>query len=341
MLADFAPRAKPRSPHVPQSPHFTAPHQQYPNSQRDHVRKQESVEALRSRSATPSSSREHRRDRSPPTNTRSTSRNERYREDVLRSRPVTNGNRAHGYSPETAPPNIQIPPRPSVDSFDRRPTLGERSASAASGRYRAGSRPPPPLGYFDNHNLAAGQSQTPGASPRPSPMTPYSAASTTSPYDMSPALPIQQNSEIQTNHPYAPRKRSVNKGMISEPTFLSSTSTVSLGLRPEMGSNPESPPIPIMNPRRRRPTVTQTQIGPIGAPMPMDMQPMMPRSATDERSHFSDDGDKKQPRQRQRLRKSSSEGGNLNARARQHAMQAPSPALPSFPRQPRMDGGMI
>lgn len=322
MLADFAPRSKARSPHVPQSPHFP----QYPGSNQRDVRKQESVEALRSRSATPSSSRDHRRDRSP--NSRSASRNEKHREDVTRHRAGTNGTRV-GLPSEVAPPNISIPPRPSVDTIERPPY--ERSASAASGRYRAGSRPPPPLGYFDNHNLVAG---TPGPSPRPSPMTPYSA-STASPYDMSPALPIQQTSELPT-YPYG-RKRSVNKGMISEPTFLSSTSTVSLAPRPETGSNPESPPIPIMNPRRRRPTVTQTQIGP---PIP-EMHSMMPRSATEERSHFSDDGDKKQPRQRQRLRKSSSEGGNLSARARQHAMQTPSPALPSFPRQPRMNGGMF
>lgn len=315
MLADFAPR-KPRSPHVPQSP-FNAPPGPHP-SHVDHIRKQESVEALRSRSATPSSSKEPPRNRSPPTS-RSVSRTEKHREDM---RP----NNRQPFSPGI-PPNISIPSRP-ID----RPYPYERSASAASGRYRAGSRPPPPLGYFDQ-NLVPSQSQTPGASPRPSPMTPYSVGSTNS-YDMSP-LPIQQNSE---NPPYA-RKRSINKGMISEPTFLSSTSTVSLVNRPDINSNPESPPIPIMNPRRRRPTVTQTQVGPIGSGY--DTHSMMPRSATEERSHFSDEGDKKQPRQRQRLRKSSSEGGNLNARARQHAMQAPSPALPSFPRQPRMNGGMF
>ncbi|KAL9624441.1 MAG: hypothetical protein Q9160_001404 [Pyrenula sp. 1 TL-2023] len=316
MLADFAPR-KPKSPHVPQSP-FNAPPGPHP-SHVDHVRRQESVEALRSRSATPSSSKEPPRNRSPPTS-RSVSRTEKHREDM---RPKTDYNR-RPFSPGI-PPNISIPPRP----MDR-PHPYERSASAASGRYRAGSRPPPPLGYFDQ-NLVPSQSQTPGASPRPSPMTPYSVASTNS-YDMSP-LPIQQNSDL----PYA-RKRSINKGMISEPTFLSSTSTVSLANRPDMNSNPESPPIPVMNPRRRRPTITQTQVGPIG---PGYDAHMMPRSATEERSHFSDEGDKKQPRQRQRLRKSSSEGGNLNARARQHAMQAPSPALPNFPRQPRMNGGMF
>jgi len=65
----------------------------------------------------------------------------------------------------------------------------------------------------------------------------------------------------------------------------------------------------------------------------------------EEQSTFSDGGEK-WPRPRQRLRKSSSEGGSLNARARQMAYQAPSPAVPKFPVGPRMggkgvDGGMF
>jgi hypothetical protein len=54
--------------------------------------------------------------------------------------------------------------------------------------------------------------------------------------------------------------------------------------------------------------------------------------STEEMSTFSaDEGDSK-PKMRQKLRKSSSEGGNLNARARQAAIAAPSPAMPgTFP----------
>jgi hypothetical protein len=50
--------------------------------------------------------------------------------------------------------------------------------------------------------------------------------------------------------------------------------------------------------------------------------------STEEMSTFSaDEGDSK-PKARQKLRKSSSEGGNLNARARQAAISTPSPAMP-------------
>jgi hypothetical protein len=68
--------------------------------------------------------------------------------------------------------------------------------------------------------------------------------------------------------------------------------------------------------------------------------------STEEMSMFSaDEGDMKS-RTRQKLRKSSSEGGNLNARARQAAQAAPSPAVPAFPAgagsPPRLgEGGMF
>jgi hypothetical protein len=69
--------------------------------------------------------------------------------------------------------------------------------------------------------------------------------------------------------------------------------------------------------------------------------------STEEMSTFSDDGGEGKPKTRQKLRKSSSEGGNLNARAKQVALTAPSPALPgTFPpgsgSPPRpVEGGMF
>jgi len=68
--------------------------------------------------------------------------------------------------------------------------------------------------------------------------------------------------------------------------------------------------------------------------------------STEEMSTFSaDEGDYK-IKNRQKLRKSSSEGGNLNARARQAAQAVPSPAVPAFPpgsgSPPRLaEGGMF
>jgi hypothetical protein len=50
--------------------------------------------------------------------------------------------------------------------------------------------------------------------------------------------------------------------------------------------------------------------------------------STEEMSTFSDDGESK-PKLRQKLRKSSSEGGNMNARARQAAFRDQSPAMPA------------
>jgi hypothetical protein len=61
----------------------------------------------------------------------------------------------------------------------------------------------------------------------------------------------------------------------------------------------------------------------------------------DEQSTFSDEGEKRPKQTRQRLRKSSSEGGSLNAKARQHAYMAPSPAVPRFPKGVQMEGGMF
>jgi len=68
--------------------------------------------------------------------------------------------------------------------------------------------------------------------------------------------------------------------------------------------------------------------------------------STDEMSTFSADEADTKPKNRQRLRKISSEGGNLNVRARQIANATPSPAIPSFPpgvdSQPRLvEGGMF
>jgi hypothetical protein len=68
--------------------------------------------------------------------------------------------------------------------------------------------------------------------------------------------------------------------------------------------------------------------------------------STEEMSTFSGDEDDK-PKQRGKLRKSSSEGGNLNARARQIANATPSPAMPgTFPAgsgnpPARVEGGMF
>ena len=131
------------------------------------------------------------------------------------------------------------------------------------------------------------------------------------------------------------QKRTVNKKQISEPTFVSSTSSVPVVGLP---AGP-TPPVPPMNPRRRRGTQTilnafktdKSDLSRVSSPVP---------SIGDEHSIFPDD--EKHPIARNRLRKMSSEGGNLNARARQDAMAGPAPAVPQYPPTAiAADGGMF
>lgn len=203
-----------------------------------------------------------------------------------------------------------------------------------------------------------------GLSPRPSPVTPYSANSTPPLAEASPTItmstpgtptlvpPTSYNNAIRSAN-LASRKKSVNKALISEPTFLSGTYSVSTVPLPPGASlsngsgsarDSKSPPIPPMNPRRRRQTNTPTIFSAFGRSEKAE-RPASPASPFpfpgDERSTFSDEGDKRGSKPRQKLHKSSSEGGNLNAKARQQAMMVPSPAVPQFPQHLRAEGGMF
>ncbi|KAI9050998.1 hypothetical protein LZ554_005108 [Drepanopeziza brunnea f. sp. 'monogermtubi'] len=171
-----------------------------------------------------------------------------------------------------------------------------------------------------------------GSSPRPSPSAPFVANAT-------PALsqPSQAGSGTNTpasQEPQGPirptmRKKSINKSDISEPKFISSTSrmpTVDLpsGLN---GTELNAPPIPPVNPKRRQ---TRTMFGGLmGRRDDDEVQPMPTATqSTEEISTFSADEGENKSKTRGRLRKSSSEGGNLNARARQAANAASSPPMP-------------
>ncbi|KAI9839805.1 MAG: hypothetical protein M1837_002004 [Sclerophora amabilis] len=143
-------------------------------------------------------------------------------------------------------------------------------------------------------------------------------------------------------------KRSINKSDISEPTFLSCTSNVStVSLPPGAtlvggGKEAKPPPVPPINPRRRRVTTVQTVLGTLGhgrghdrdapamPPVPSNAAPFA-SNTMEEGTASADEGDR-MLMQSHGLRKSSSEGGHLNARARQQAMATPSPNMPAFPR---------
>ncbi|KAK2765200.1 hypothetical protein FQN54_008899 [Arachnomyces sp. PD_36] len=304
-----------------------------------------------------------RRDRSNSDVSRRSKTPNRYREDLQSvdesARPAHDNHAVDEHrmprAPTSVPSSVPSSARPSVEVNDRHPS--DRSASAASGRYRSNSRPLAP-GYFDNKPSSI-QTNNPamvGLSPRPSPVAPYSANATP---PLTEASPPGSGVSTPTLNPNAaansaPRsaglgayKKAIDKSQISEPTFISCTSnvpTIGLPAGASLSNGSETPPIPPVNPRRRRQTGTRTIWGTVkGAekqetPAPM---PTPPADYVDEQSTFSDEGEKRS-KPRHRLRKTSSEGGNLNAKARQHAMAtSSSPAVPKFPPQVPAEGKMF
>ena len=299
----------------------------------------------------------------------------------------------HGYPgphPPRGPPRGPPPGPPPVD-----PRAYDRSASAMSNRRPSGngSRPgpgQPPSNYFDvrapnptmtsTPQLGPGVMSVVGTRPSPRPQFPHSPISPFTPHGISPALsplpaplpsptgPLPQIPTTGRSTPIGSRKKSVTKGMISEPTFISSTSSVPLVGLPN-GPRPgqiTSPPLPTMNPRRRGNTMTE-QLEDIPSPrMPaseMSPRPESPngrggmamaaaqRAYADQQQYSHEKGP---PRPRNRLRKISSEGGSMAARARNQAIMAEfgnerlrSPAMPVFPNRSttslsmHQEGGMF
>ncbi|KAM5439246.1 hypothetical protein MferCBS31731_004667 [Microsporum ferrugineum] len=347
-----------------------------PQSTTPQSRRSEEDSRTSARDSASSARRSGPRDRSDSdTSGRSKSR-PRYREDLgpvresveqpRMSRPSTEGKASRSSST-----------RPSMESNDRR----TRDRSASVGRYRSNSRPVPP-NYIDLQSLPAPSptlqnnhhpAMLHSPRPPPSPNThPYSANATPPLFETSPALTTpthgfggppmqyphpQRNSPVpspnNTQQSLGSHKRWVDKSQISEPTFISTTSnvpTIGLPAGASLANGSPTPPIPAMNPRRKRQTTTQTILGALKVSSPPDRadpyhhqqqnqnhppHPSAPRRS-EEHSTFSDD--EKRPRARQRLRKISSEGGNLNAKARHHLMNGASPALPPPPKHNRVEG---
>ncbi|KAI9856003.1 MAG: hypothetical protein M1813_009328 [Trichoglossum hirsutum] len=234
------------------------------------------------------------------------------------------------------------PSRSTPETLQQTYISGHGSATSMSGRSRSNSKSTFP-GAFDSNDILAFQTTGMPPRPSPSPITPYSANSTPSLYETpnTSAAPtptkgttpgFQSAGRIPSS-----RKKSINKADISEPIFLSATSTITTINLPPGASlkngNESPPPVPPLNPRRRRLTTTQTVFGAFSRSEKNDHPPPVPiaEAPPEERSTFSADEESSRPKLRAKLRKSSSEGGNLNARARQQAMMAPSPAMPTFP----------
>lgn len=234
-------------------------------------------------------------------------------------------------------------------SMEVEPLHFDRANSAASGRYRSTSRSGTPSFQYERPFQFNQQSHPPsmiGAPPRPSPAAPAYSANTTPPLNEDQSPPDSAGSSSHALPQRAPghgmlQKRSINKKLISEPTFVSCTSNVPTVGLPSGSSQSSStpPPVPPMNPRRRRGTQTilsafkgdKHESARVASPAP---------SIADEHSVFPDD--EKRPRSRNRLRKTSSEGGSLSNRARQESMAGPPPAVPQYPPPAiPVDGGMF
>ena len=261
----------------------------------------------------------------------------------------------------------------------------ERSQSAMGGRFRSNSKPATPS-YFEPRVAPPGtpfminprqfsrvpppgtpymiNTKTPSRSPAAhqnrhrtestatsNESRPSTCSMTSSPSTM---VPPQISPHYAYNRPGNHRKRSISKQDISEPTFVSCTSSVdtvnlppgaslSNGMDAPSPTRGPPPPIPVRNSRRKR---TQTFLQALGraekSPETSSTEPTPdPRESDpyEERSTFSaDDEPSATSKIRQRLRKSSSEGGMNAKAARQAALQAPSPAVPNFEVQsPGMD----
>ena len=166
---------------------------------------------------------------------------------------------------------------------------------------------------------------------QPSPVPPFSANAT--PPISASSTPVV--STFSAANPTATklgvRKKSIVKSEISEPMFISATSvmdTVDLPPGASLKNGMEAPPpLPPINPMRRR-------FG-FGRSDHHDtvVQPPQPPFAEPLRTNSSEELSKLPSQTRQRLRKTSSEGKSLHAKAQVHT--GPSPALPSSGFVPR------
>ena len=306
------------------------------------------------RGYSPSTSRASARDRSGSDTSRSRSRNGGHTNDG--SNGSINGYTAspRKYSNAQAP-SLEVTPEA---TSDRSVPSSGHSSGRTIGKESAN-------GYFDRTlgPIKTSGISSMGNSARGSPLTPFSANSTP-PLDDSPPstaaagdIPHRNPHGFQKSGPIPRnRKKSINKSDISEPTLISSTfssDTVSLPPGASLSNGSEAPPLPPINPRRhRRPTAMQAVSNALhGGRSEKRISPPMTahgRQASDERSTFSgDEGDSDPSRYQLRLKKSASEGGNLNAKARQQAMMVPSPSMPTMglngspPKRVGVDGGMF
>lgn len=339
MLREMGRQPRTSSPHVSARHARSRPRHGTPRRSEDETR-----DTFRDK---PSSSWRHPRDVRDRSTSDASGRSKSrpgHREDLVHFNKAPESPQPRPIADETksirGPPSGSSSTRPSVET-ERHPA--DRTNSAMGGRFRSNSRPAPPNFSIPNP-VQTSPPLNLGASPRPSPITPYSANATPPLYETSPvnsSLPTPTTfggapsmaQANQLNQSLAGHKRYIDKSQISEPKFVSTTSNVpTVGLPPgaSLSNGSSTPPVPPMNPRRRRPTATQTFLGAFKvSDKAHSTSGSLSGKSPEEQSTFSDEDKRSRPRQR--LRKISSEGGNLNAKARQQAMMAKSPAVPQVP----------
>ncbi|KUJ20727.1 uncharacterized protein LY89DRAFT_547074, partial [Mollisia scopiformis] len=268
---------------------------------------------------------------------RSKSRNGRYKDDLARAMAEGTSSSAQGaYDELEPPPNRLLPRSPGTPNMMFQQSPIPSPMMGPDPRIRSNSR----TGYFDPVQKTltvqtGGDIMDIGKAPRPSPTAPFVVNPTPALIQPSPSGSGTSTPTSGVAQGISARKRSINKADISEPRFISSTSRVdTVNLPPgsslKNGLEIHAPPIPPVNPRRRQ---TRGMFG-LGRKDDYEEQYSIPAAtqSSEEMSTFSADEDSKPKNKVGKLRKSSSEGGNLNARAREVARAAPSPAMPgSFP----------
>ncbi|KAF1837067.1 hypothetical protein BDW02DRAFT_189884 [Decorospora gaudefroyi] len=311
--------------------------------------------------STRSSTRE--RSSSGTSSGRSRSRADQYRDDLDQA--MTEGSRA------AYPPNM-LPSLPGYVANPTPPLPQERPSLDSQGRMRSRSNSrTTAANHFNSKHLQPIQTNTgpgptsrlplpqgkfsPGIpiSPRPSPGAYYGPSGGPQSHQTSPMPPFSANHTPPVSNPTTPntaafnpsavqpltrqgmlRKKSVAKSEISEPVFVSTTSsidTVNLpaGASLKNGIDHEAPPVPPLNPMRRRFGFGR---GESQIPSPYDpaIQPGMeaPRAPYTEplRTNSSDALVNHVQQSESRLRKTSSEGKSLRGNAQNQL--GPSPAMP-------------
>ena len=248
-----------------------------------------------------------------------------------------------------------LPPTEGSQSAMSRPqgiSYQDRSLSALSGRHQIYSKPvssghfeprvAPPGTPFMINPKPSNQSSQP---PIPDSNACHAPESRPSVSSVSSAAPSSIPSHSSPSHTYSrpghPRKRSINKQDISEPTFLSCTTSVDTVNLPPGSSlsngmpsptrTGNAPPIPARDSRRKK-TLLQA-LGRNEKPENASSAPSLSLREDDvyeERSTFSADDEPASKSIKQKLRKSTSEGRSMAAKARIQALQEPIPAVPHF-----------